>query len=126
MGKTKNGTTNRIISYKELKIWQRSMDLVKEIYYVTKDFPVSAQIGLLAQMRQTAIAFLSNIADGCRGKSSMEYRQYLSTSRHSLIELKTQILLCKRLGYLEVNSADKLLPDIREAKKMLNTLISRN
>jgi four helix bundle protein len=126
MEKTAKGNINRILSYKELKIWQRSMDIVKEIYHITKNFPASAQSGLLPQMRQAAIAVPSNIADGYSRQSSIEFRRYLAMSRNSLLEFKTQVLLCKRLGYLEVYSADKLLPDIREVSKMLATLLSRN
>jgi four helix bundle protein len=125
MAKTVTVNTNRITSYKELEIWQNCMDLVKEIYCITRDFPISEQQGMIPQMRHAAIAVSSNIAEGYSSQSSDEYRYYLSMSQDFIQELEKQILQCKKHGYIEVYSADKLLPDVREVSKMLNTLISK-
>ncbi|NOQ68008.1 four helix bundle protein [Patescibacteria group bacterium] len=115
-----------INSYKDLIVWQRSMDLVVEIYKLTNNFPKSEIYGLTSQMRRCSISIPSNIAEG-RGKGSKkDYRHFLIIAYGSGTELETQIEIAKRLQ-LDKNSGfvkvDSLLNEVmRMLNKMLSTL----
>ena len=90
-----------IKSYKDLQIWQRSMDLVEKIYRITGKLPNSEQWGLSSQMRRAAVSVPSNIAEGYGRQATGEYRHHLSIARASLLELETQVLLCHTLRFLD-------------------------
>jgi four helix bundle protein len=114
-----------ISSYKDLLVWQRSMDLVETIYRITAKFPPAEQFGLTSQMRRAAISVPSNIAEGYGRQATGEYRHHLSMGRGSLLELETQALLCRRLKYLEATAADGILSEIEAISKMLAALVSK-
>lgn len=115
----------KIRSYKDLMVWQRSMDLVESIYRMTERLPANEQWGLVSQMRRAAVSVPSNIAEGYGRQSSGNYIQFLSISRGSLLELETQIELCIRLKYLSRIDSEKILTDMMEINKMLTSLISK-
>src|SRR3972149_1986886 len=116
---------DKILSYKDLLVWQKSMDLVAEIYRLTLELPEPKRWGLISQMRRAAVSAPSNIAEGYGRQATGEYRHHLSMGRGSLLELETQVLLCRRLKYLEAADADALLAEIEEISKMLASLISK-
>jgi len=112
-----------IQSYKDLIVWQKSMDLVEEIYFITGQFPKEEIFGLTSQMRRAAVSIPSNIAEGRTRSYKKEYVQFLLTAYASGAELETQILLSKRLHKnkkIDYNKADNLLTEVM---KMLNVLI---
>jgi len=84
----------------ELKAWQEAMELVKEIYRVTRDFPKEEIYGLVSQMRRAAVSIPSNISEGAARGGDREFIQFLIIARGSLSELETQLLISKDLGYL--------------------------
>jgi four helix bundle protein len=88
----------KISSYKDLIVWQRSMDLVESIYQETSEFPSAEQWGLISQMRRAAVSVPSNIAEGYGKQATGNYRQHLSIARGSLLELETQVLLARDWG----------------------------
>ncbi|HEX2225965.1 MAG TPA: four helix bundle protein [Candidatus Binatia bacterium] len=114
-----------ISSYKDLIVWQRGMDLVETIYLATVKLPSSEQFGLVAQMRRAAVSVPSNIAEGYGRQATGEYRHHLSIARGSLLELETQVLLCKRLRYFQPEESDSLGKEIEEISRMLATLVSK-
>jgi four helix bundle protein len=89
--------------HKKLVAWQKSMDLVEKIYELSKRFPRDEIYGLTSQVRRAAVSVPSNIAEGAAGRSSVQFRNYLSVAIGSLNELDTQIEIAQRVGY--VNSA---------------------
>ena len=90
------------------------MNMVKDIYSITKNFPASEQYGLTAQMRRAAISVPSNISEGAARKNSREFIQFLHIALGSLAELETQVEISVRLGYLgEKESIDSIITDIR-------------
>jgi four helix bundle protein len=115
----------KITSYKDLQVWQRSMSLVETIYRITATLPNSEQWGLVSQMRRAAVSVPSNIAEGYGRNATGEYRHHLSIARGSLLELDTQILLCKRLNLLQAIEIDPVLKEIDELSAMLASLISK-
>jgi len=105
----------KIQSYKDLIVWQKSMDLVVAIYDLTDNFPKSEIYGLTSQMRRCSISIPSNIAEGRRRGSPKEFRHFLLISYGSGAELETQIEIAKRLSFsanLDYKKADKLLKSI--------------
>lgn len=102
-------------SYKELIVWQRSMELVKEIYLTTDKFPRDELYGLTSQMQRAAVAISSNIAEGYLRFHRKEFVQFLSISLGSAAELETQILICKSLpkfAKINFSHAERLLSEI--------------
>jgi len=114
-----------VTSYKDLLVWQRSMDLVETVYRVTASFPTAEQWGLVSQMRRASISVPSNIAEGYGRQATGEYRHHISIGRGSLLELETQVLLSKRLGYLQAPDTDAILKEIEEISRMLATLVAK-
>lgn len=84
-------------SYKELIVWQRSIELVEEIFILTGNFPKSELYGIVSQIRRAAISIPSNIAEGYGRKSTKEYSQFYSIAYGSALELETQLIIAKKL-----------------------------
>lgn len=114
-----------IKSYRELIVWQKAMDLVKEIYLLTEKFPKDELYGLRSQMERAAVSIPSGIAEGYLRRHRKEYVQFLSASLSSAAELETQILICKSLNkfnHLDFTKAEFLLAEVM---KMLYVMIER-
>jgi four helix bundle protein len=77
------------------------MDLVETVYQLTGKLPTHEQFGLISQMRRSVVSVPSNIAEGYARQATGEYRHHLSISRGSLLELETQLLVSRKLGYLD-------------------------
>ena len=90
----------KLTGHRELRVWQNAMSLVRDVYTVTKVFPIEEQFGLISQLRRAAVSVPSNIAEGAARTSKREFAQFLSVARGSLAEVETQILIAKDLGYL--------------------------
>jgi len=116
---------NTIWSFKDLIVWQRSMDLAVRIYRITQKLPASEQFGLTSQLRRAAVSIPSNIAEGYGRQSTGNYKQFLSISRGSLMEIETQINICERLKYLAQSDTENIFKEITEISKMLTSLISK-
>jgi four helix bundle protein len=101
------------------------MDLVETVYRLTGSFPSVEQWGLVSQMRRAAISVPSNIAEGYGRQATGEYRHHISIARGSLLELETQVLLARRLKYLQPADTDPVLKEIDEISRMLATLVSK-
>jgi len=112
-------------SHKDLIVWKKSFELVKEIYFFTRKFPSSEIYGLTSQMRRSAVSIPSNIAEGyCRG-SRKEYAQFVNIAFASGAELETQIMLAKELKITDAEDFDKVELLLEEVMKMLNVLVRK-
>ena len=121
--------TNKIQSYKDLIVWQKSMDLVIEIYKLTEQFPKSELYGLVSQIRRSSVSIPSNIAEGRRRGTRKDFRQFLIITYSSGAELETQIEISKRLSFgniLEYENVDKLLLEVMKMKEQKCSHISRS
>ena len=116
-------TKNKIASYKDLLVWQKAITIVKEIYLVSKTFPEDERFGLISQMRRCSVSIASNIAEGWGRNSTKSYVQFLRIARGSLMELETQLIICKELSYVKNENYNKITSLIVEESKMLNALI---
>lgn len=107
-------TINR---YSDLVAWQKAMDLVEEVYKVTKSFPKEETYGLSSQIRRAAVSVPSNIAEGHCRNGRRESVHHLSIALGSLGELETQVLIARRLGYIDESA--ELLPLAQETGRIL-------
>lgn len=95
-------------SFRELRVWQQSMELASSVYRGTAAFPRHELFGLAQQMRRAAVSVPSNIAEGKGHRSDKDFRRFLFHARGSLMELETQILLASKLQYFSEEQAQKL------------------
>jgi four helix bundle protein len=112
----------RSSDYKQLKVWEKAMDLTMEIYSLVKLLPKEETYVLSNQMRRAVVSIPSNIAEGRGRNSNKEFLNFLSIARGSLWDLETQLEICKRLGFLDNTQTDKSYVLITEVSKMLNAL----
>lgn len=113
----------KLSSYKELIVWQKSMELARLVYAVTKQYPKEEIYGLTSQVRRAAVSIPSNIAEGYARKSSKEYIQFYSIAYGSVLELQTQLILCHDFGYIHDNKYSTIELLSEEVSKMLHSMI---
>ncbi len=110
--------------FKELKVWEKSHQIVLEIYRLTKEYPKDELYGLTSQMRRAAVSVTSNIVEGSARSSNSDFSRFLFMSLGSANELDYQLLLSKDLEYIDSESYLKLNNEIIEIKKMINAFIN--
>ena len=108
--------------YRELRVWQTGMDLVQEVYRITRGFPGHELYGLASQMQRCAVSIPSNIAEGYTRHHRKEYLQYLAVARASLAELNTQAQISSRLSYVSAEEAVKIQATIESLSKQIYAL----
>ena len=111
--------------YKKYIVWQKSHELVLEIYKATCDFPKDELFGLISQMKRSSSSIPTNIAEGCGRSSDKDFCRFLYFSFGSANELEYQILLSIDLNFIDLEKGQILLYKIEEIKKMLNGLITK-
>ena len=113
-------------SYKDLIVWQKSIDLVEMIYRLTgSSFPREEMYALTNQIRRAAVSIASNIAEGHARQSTAEFKHFLSIARGSLAEVETQLVIACRLGFLTQEQLESIMPTHDEISKMLPALIRK-
>jgi four helix bundle protein len=113
-----------IQNYRGLDVWQCSMDLLDEIYVVTRKLPSDERYVLVSQMRRAALSVPSNLAEGYGRKHRGEYVHHVSIAIGSLCELETQLIVCGRQKYISKAEARKAWDFIQRVGKMLHKLLS--
>lgn len=111
-----------IKSYRDLEVWKKSINLVKEIYKITSSFPKEEIYGLTAQLRRASISVPSNIAEGRSRESTKEYLRFIEISYSSIAELETQITIAYELNFINGKCLEKVLNGTSEIGRMLNGL----
>jgi four helix bundle protein len=86
-------------SYKNLIVWQKSIQLVKQIYKITQNFSPDEKFGLVSQMRRAGVSIPSNIAEGQARRTTGDYIRFVSTVEGSLAELETQLIIAIELNF---------------------------
>ncbi len=104
--------------FRELKVWQRAMDFVTEIYRVSARFPSSERLGLTSQIRRAATSIPLNIAEGAGAGSNAEFRRFLSYALRSTYEVMTALEIAQRLGYCSPEKTRELLGKADEIAAM--------
>ena len=108
-------------SHKDLLAYQKALNLVTDIYAITKRFPKDEQFGLTSQLRRASVSVPSNISEGAGRKSKKEFIQFLYIALGSLNEIETQLEISKRLAYIQ--DIDKINNELIHIKRMLLKLI---
>lgn len=113
-----------IRSYQDLAIWKKAMQLVVQVYHLTRRFPREEMHGLTSQMRRAAVSIPTNIAEGWGRGSRKEYIQFLRIARGSLLELETLLAISRNLRYLSQEDMQARLALVEEISRMLSGLIA--
>ena len=106
-------------NFRELIIWQKSREFVREIYTITQLMPKIEQFGLIAQMRRAVISVVSNIAEGSGKASNKEFIRFLNMANGSACELETYIYLSFDLEYLSEEKLNQQIEKVQEIQKMI-------
>ena len=112
-------------NYKELVVWQKAIQLVTDVYKVTRIFPKEEAYVLISQMHRAAISIPSNIAEGHDRNSDKEFSNFLCIARGSLAELETQVIIAENLGYINQEKKIYILNKCYEIGKMINGLLKK-
>ena len=108
--------------FHDLKVWQKSHSLTRDIYAATLDFPGEEKYGLISQMRRSAVSVGGNIAEGCGRQTRADFARFLHISLGSASELGYYVLLARDLGFLTDEQQDGLEQKVTEVKRMLTSL----
>ncbi len=110
-------------NHKDLVVWKKSMELVTDIYKVTRDYPQDELFGIVSQMRRAAVSIPSNISEGYGRLYGKETVKFLSNALGSASELETQIMISRNLGFASEDKLNILQDQISEIIRMLSALI---
>ncbi len=117
--------TSPVRSYRDLKVWRKGIDLVKDVYGLIGKVPKYENYALADQLRRSAVSVPSNIAEGQARQHTKEFRQYLYAALGSAAEVDTQFVIACELGYVNDLEATRIGDRIAEIRRMTYTLISR-
>jgi four helix bundle protein len=115
-------TTKHASAFQGMRVWQASMDMVREVYVVTRALPKDELFGLVSQMRRCAVSIPSNIAEGSKRGTKKDFLQFLRIASGSAAELETQLLLVKQEYLIDV---EVLLQNLTVLQKMLESLMRK-
>lgn len=115
----------KISSYRDLLVWQKSMDWTVKIYKITGTFPIDERYGLISQLRKSSSAIPSNIAEGFGRKTTKDYLRFLNIALASSYETLTQVELSFRVEFIPKTIFEEYFYEGEEIGKMLNGLISK-
>ena len=116
---------SKISNFKDLKVWNLGVEIVLEVYKLTKNFPKEEMYGLISQIRRAAVSIPANIAEGFCRFSSKEHKQFLRISQGSAAELETELIIACRLGYIRQEQLVILSDKIDHLSKMLSLVIKK-
>lgn len=106
-----------------MTVWQRAIDLTVCVYRLTRAFPKDEIYGLVSQLRRASVSVASNIAEGRGRLNAAEFRQFLGVALGSVFEIKTQLIVAKRLGMGSSEAIDEAMAFSEEVSKMLTSFI---
>ena len=108
-------------TFRDLVVWQKAVELSKELYRATRTMPDTEKFGLTAQMRRAAVSVASNIAEGTARQKIADYIHFLVIAWGSLAELETQLIIATDLRML--SNTEGLMDNVQEVRRMLQALI---
>lgn len=106
-------------NFKDLKVWQKSIDLAVDIYRAMSSYPNEEKYGLVSQMKRCSVSIPSNIAEGSGRGTNKDFKRFLDISQGSAFELETQLIISQRLALIEAETANELIAKTTEIQKML-------
>jgi four helix bundle protein len=115
-------TLSTMQPFTDLRVWQRSHQLVLTVYKLTAAFPPDERFGLTSQLRRAVVSVPTNIAEGSKRRSSQDYARFLNLAEGSLAESQYLTILSRDLGYLAKDTVDPLFTEMAEIARMLHAL----
>ncbi|MFN3757689.1 MAG: four helix bundle protein [Algoriphagus aquaeductus] len=106
-------------NFKNLKVWQKAVDLAVNVYELTKSFPSEERFGITSQMRRSSVSIPSNIAEGTAKNSSKSFSNCLDISLGESFELETQGIIANRVGILSEEKFTTFSEELAEVQKMI-------
>ncbi len=106
-------------NFRDLKIWQRSVEFSVRVYSVTREFPEAEKYGLISQIRRCSVSISSNIAEGAGRRSNKDFLNFLSIARGSAFELETQLIISEKLKFINKEDFESLCDELIEIQNML-------
>lgn len=113
---------SRVLSFRDLDVWQVGMDLVVSLYKATKQMPPDERFGLTSQARRAVVSIPSNVAEGHARRSDAVFLNHVKIALGSAAELSTQVEAAQRLGFLDEAVAATLLAEAERTRQMLQGL----
>lgn len=114
-----------IRSHRDLTVWQKGMELVEQVYALTRRLPPDERFRLVSQSTRAAVSVPANIAEGHSRGTRRDYAHFVSVAKGSLMELETYVMVSQRLGYVGPADAADVLERISEMSRMLTALRQR-
>lgn len=111
-------------NFRELKIWQKGMDIVTGVYQLTSLLPKDEKFGLKTQLQRAAVSIPSNIAEGCSRNSEIDFKRFLEIAIGSTYELETQLTIVENINLVSEEKVFPMLQLLSEEQKMLNSFIA--
>jgi four helix bundle protein len=112
------------LNHKNLKAWEKSLNLIKEVYGLTKRLPKEEMYVLTSQLRRASISVASNIAEGASRKSTIERKRFYQISRSSSVEIDTQVEICKLLNYFKDSGFKNLDTELNNVFALLTAMVN--
>ena len=109
--------------FRQLKVWEKSLQLALAIYKATKEFPIEELYGLISQIRRSRMSIPTNIAEGCGRNTDADFARFLQMTMGSASETEYQLILARDLEFLPKGEHEKLHNDVEEVKRMLASLL---
>ena len=109
----------QVHNFRDLKVWQLSINAVVDIYKITSEFPADEKFGLISQIRRCAVSIPSNIAEGSGRGSNKDFARFLGIALASSYELETQLIISNRLDIISIDSLNFLSEKLQEIQKII-------
>ena len=112
-------------SYRDLIVWQKSVNMVTDVYKLLNSFPDDEKFGLTSQIKRSSVSISSNIAEGYGRNYTKDYIRFLNIARGSLYEMQTQLQIAINLKFINTEDLRSINAVSNEIEKMLNSLIKK-
>ena len=116
---------SNINDFKDLRIWQKGMEIAEQCYFITKLFPQDELYGMVQQIRRSAVSIPANIAEGYGRRYKREYLRFLNIAQGSINELETHLILSKRLKLCPEKEVEMILTLLKQKSKMIISLMNK-
>ncbi len=113
------------LNHKQLDVWKASIEIVKEIYHITQNFPKDEQFGITSQLKRASVSIVSNLSEGLSRNSKLDTRRFLQIARSSLVELDSQIEISLELKFCDHDQIKNLNELSNRVFVMLTSMINK-
>ena len=112
-------------NFREYHVWVKSIQIAKEVYEVSSEFPETERFGLISQVRRAAVSISSNIAEGCGRNSPQDFARMLEIALGSCFEVESQLYLAAELHFTNEDRSHPVVSELKMCQKQLHSLIEK-